>query len=283
MALHALNPTTGEEIERFEEFTWKQVDARLATTSKAFKDWRLTNFSERANRMRALSELLRRNKREYGRIMALEMGKPITEAIAESEKCAWACNFYAEKAESLLADEEVPTEAKRSFVRYEPLGPVLAVMPWNFPFWQVFRFAAPGLMAGNAGILKHASNVPGCAVAIEDVFRKADFSANIFRTLLIGSKHVEAVIENRLVMAATLTGSTPAGKSVARKCGDMLKKTVLELGGSDAYVVLEDADVEAAVNTCVTSRLINSGQSCIAAKRFVVVKSIRNRFEELFV
>jgi succinate-semialdehyde dehydrogenase / glutarate-semialdehyde dehydrogenase len=216
-------------------------------------------------------------------LMAQEMGKPVKDGRAEAEKCAWACDYYAENAEAFLRPEVIPTDASKSYVVFQPLGVVLAVMPWNFPFWQVFRFAAPALMAGNAGVLKHASNVPACALAIEDVFRTAGFPAHIFRTLLIGSKQVDAVIENPLVRAVTLTGSTPAGKSVAKKAGEMLKKTVLELGGSDAYVVLADADLEATVTTCVASRLINAGQSCIAAKRFIVPDSLRQRFEEGFV
>jgi succinate-semialdehyde dehydrogenase/glutarate-semialdehyde dehydrogenase len=215
--------------------------------------------------------------------MAQEMGKPIKDGRAEAEKCAWVCEYYAEQAETFLQPEIIPTDARKSFVTFQPIGVVLAVMPWNFPFWQVFRFAAPALMAGNTGVLKHASNVPGCALAIEEVFQQAGFPEHAFRTLLIGSKHVEAVIENPLVMAVTLTGSTPAGRAVARKAGEMIKKTVLELGGSDAYVVLEDADLEATAKTCVASRLINAGQSCIAAKRFVVVDPIRQRFEAAFV
>ncbi|MHA2496365.1 MAG: NAD-dependent succinate-semialdehyde dehydrogenase, partial [Candidatus Hodarchaeales archaeon] len=212
-----------------------------------------------------------------------EMGKPLADARGEVEKCAWVCDYYAENAESFLAPELVETDASKSFVAYQPLGVVLAVMPWNFPFWQVFRFAAPALMAGNAGVLKHASNVPASALAIEEVFLKAGFPKNLFRTLLIGSKQVAAVIENPLVKAVTLTGSTPAGKAVASKAGEMLKKTVLELGGSDPYIILEDANLEEAVGTCVASRLINAGQSCIAAKRFIVVASLVTAFEELFV
>jgi succinate-semialdehyde dehydrogenase/glutarate-semialdehyde dehydrogenase len=211
------------------------------------------------------------------------MGKPVRDGRAEAEKCAWVCEYYAENAEAFLQPEVIPTDARKSFVTFQPVGVVLAVMPWNFPFWQVFRFAAPALMAGNTGVLKHASNVPGCALAIEEVFRRAGFPDHAFRTLLIGSKAVEAVIEHPLVRAVTLTGSTPAGKAVASKAGAMIKKTVLELGGSDAYVVLEDADLEATVATCVASRLINAGQSCIAAKRFVVVEAVRSRFEDAFV
>ena len=215
--------------------------------------------------------------------MALEMGKPLKQGIAEAEKCALGCDYYAEHAEAHLAPEIVKTEATKSYVAFEPLGVVLAVMPWNFPFWQVFRFAAPALMAGNAGVLKHASNVPGCAMAIEEVFVQAGFPKGVFRTLLIGSRQVKAVIEHPLVSAVTLTGSTPAGKAVAAQAGAALKKTVLELGGSDPYIVLEDADLDYAVNTCATSRLINSGQSCVNAKRFIVVEPLVAAFTEKLV
>ncbi len=215
--------------------------------------------------------------------MAREMGKPVRDGIAEAQKCATGCDFYADNAERLLARETIATEARSSFVTFNPLGVVLAVMPWNFPFWQVFRFAAPGLMAGNAGVLKHASNVPGCALAIEDIFRRAGFPANLFRTLMIGNKRVDAVIEHPLVRAVTVTGSGAAGRAVAAKAGAMLKKTVLELGGSDPYLVLEDADLELAARVCAKGRLVNSGQSCIAAKRFIVVDAVRAKFEPLFV
>jgi len=211
------------------------------------------------------------------------MGKPVKDGRAEVEKCAWVCDFYAEQAAQFLLPEVVETEASRSFVTFQPLGVVLAVMPWNFPFWQVFRFAAPALMAGNAGVLKHASNVPGCALAIAEVFRRTGFPEHLFETLLIGSAQVDAVIEHPLVKAVTLTGSTPAGQAVASKAGAMVKKTVLELGGSDPYIILADADIEASVRTCAASRLINSGQSCIAAKRFIVVESIREQVEARFV
>jgi succinate-semialdehyde dehydrogenase/glutarate-semialdehyde dehydrogenase len=211
------------------------------------------------------------------------MGKILKEGRAEAEKCAWVCDYYAENAEGFLLDEVIKTDAAKSFVACRPLGVVLAVMPWNFPFWQVFRFAAPAIMAGNVGLLKHASNVPGCALAIENVFRKAGFPSGVFQTLLVGGPRVDSIIENPLVKAVTLTGSTPAGRAVAAKSGAMLKKTVLELGGSDPYVVLPDADIDAAVSTCVTSRLINAGQSCIAAKRFVVVDAVYDDFLERFV
>jgi len=283
MTIESLNPATGQPIKAYDEMTPDEVTAAIEQVHEAFLDWRRTDFSTRAELMRGAARILRESANEYARLMAEEMGKVLGEGRAEVEKCAWCCDFYAENAAAFMEPEEIETEASRSFVAYRPLGVILAVMPWNFPFWQVFRFAAPALMAGNVGILKHASNVPGCALAIEEVFRKAGFPENSFRTLLIGSSQVDAVIGNRRVKAVTLTGSTPAGRAVAGKAGDVLKKSVLELGGSDPYVVLEDADLEEAVTTCVTSRLINAGQSCIAAKRFVVVESIRESFETGYV
>jgi succinate-semialdehyde dehydrogenase/glutarate-semialdehyde dehydrogenase len=233
--------------------------------------------------MRGAARILRDRAREFGELMTVEMGKPIAGGVSEAEKCAWVCDYYAEHAEAFLANQEVEADAGRSFVTFRPIGVVLAVMPWNFPFWQVFRFAAPNLMAGNAGILKHASNVPGCALAIEAVFREAGFPEGLFGSLLIPGGRVAGVIEHPLVRAVTLTGSTPAGKAVAAKAGEALKKTVLELGGSDPYVILEDADLDSAAETCATARLINSGQSCIAAKRFIVVEAVREAFEERFL
>jgi succinate-semialdehyde dehydrogenase/glutarate-semialdehyde dehydrogenase len=233
--------------------------------------------------MRNAAAVLEERAGAYARLMAEEMGKPVRDGRAEARKCAWVCEHYAENAERFLADEPVETDARASFVAFRPLGVVLAVMPWNFPFWQVFRFAAPGLMAGNAGLLKHASNVPGCAQAIEEIFREAGFPEGLFRSLLVGSERVEALIEHPLVRAVTLTGSGPAGRAVAAAAGRKLKKTVLELGGSDPYLILEDADLDQAIETCVRSRLINSGQSCIAAKRFVVVEPVREAFERGFV
>jgi succinate-semialdehyde dehydrogenase/glutarate-semialdehyde dehydrogenase len=283
MTMKAINPATGETIRVYEETTPEEVRSILERSHEAFLSWRKTDFSERARRMKKASRILRDRGKEYAKLMAQEMGKPIRDGLAEVEKCAWVCDYYADHAETFLQPEGVETDARRSLVAFQPLGVVLAVMPWNFPFWQVFRFLAPGLMAGNAAVLKHASNVPGCALAIEEIFRKAGFPENLFRTLLVGSRQVDAIIENPRIVAVTLTGSTAAGRAVARKAGEMLKKTVLELGGSDPYVILEDADLEAAVTTCVNSRLINAGQSCIAAKRFVVVEPVRERFEELFV
>ena len=281
--MESINPATGEILQRYEEMSAEQVDAIVDRSSAAFERWRRTSFQERGNCLRRAAGVLRERAQEFARLMALEMGKPLSQGLAEIEKCAWGCEYYAEHAEAFLGREPIETEAARSFVHFEPLGVVLAVMPWNFPFWQVFRFAAPNLMAGNTGLLKHASNVFGCALAIEDVFRQAGLPEDVFRTLRIGSKRVDAVIEHRKLRAVTLTGSTLAGRAVARKAGEMLKKTVLELGGSDPYVVLEDADLEAAVESCVTSRLINGGQSCIAAKRFIVPPGIRDAFEERFI
>jgi succinate-semialdehyde dehydrogenase/glutarate-semialdehyde dehydrogenase len=283
MPLQSINPATGEALEAYEELTSKRTDDIIEGCQRAFLEWRRTPFSERSKLMKNAASILRQNSEKYARLMALEMGKVLREGRSEVEKCAWACDYYAENARAFLSPEEIRTDATRSFVTFRPLGVVLAVMPWNFPFWQVFRFASPALMAGNVGVLKHASNVPGCALAVENVFRMAGFPEGAFRTLLVGSARVESIIEHPLVRAVTLTGSTPAGRAVARKSGEMLKKTVLELGGSDAYVVLEDADLAEAVTACVTSRLINSGQSCIAAKRFIVVDRIRARFEALFV
>jgi len=281
--MKAINPATGELIRDYPEPSPEEVQKQIERTHEVFLSWKGTSFAHRSELMLKAAGVLCENREEYARLMTDEMGKPISQGRAEADKCAWVCDYYAENAQSFLAPEPVDTTASKSFVTYQPLGVVLAVMPWNFPFWQVFRFAAPALMAGNAGVLKHASNVPGCALAIEDVFQKAGFPNDLFKTLLIGSAKVDAVIEHPLVRAATLTGSTSAGRAVGRKAGEMLKKTVQELGGSDPYVVLEDADFEPAVEACVTARLINSGQSCINGKRFIVVESIRERFEEAFV
>jgi succinate-semialdehyde dehydrogenase/glutarate-semialdehyde dehydrogenase len=283
MPIEAINPATGRLIKTYTAAAGEEAAAIIEAVHEAFLSWRKVSFADRAAAMNNAARLLRENADEYAALMAREMGKPIKEGRAEAEKCAWVCQYYAENAQTFLKPQVIETGASESFVSFQPLGAVLAVMPWNFPFWQVFRFAAPALMAGNAGILKHASNVPGCALAIEEVFKNAGFPADVFRTLLIGGSDVAAVIENPRVMAVTLTGGTPAGKAVAAKAGAMLKKTVLELGGSDPYIVLKDASLEETVNACVISRLINSGQSCIAAKRFIVVDSIRKEFEERFV
>jgi succinate-semialdehyde dehydrogenase/glutarate-semialdehyde dehydrogenase len=280
MPITSVNPATGKTIKTYDEHTPEQAKAIVEQAHDAWCSWRKTSFVERAERMRRAAEVLRERKSEFARLMAEEMGKPLKQGIAEAEKCAWNCDYYADNAESHLANEPVKTEASKSYVAFDSLGVVLAVMPWNFPFWQVIRFAAPALMAGNVGVLKHASNVPGCALAIEEISRDAGFPENVFRTLLIGSKQVQAIIEHPLVRAVTLTGSTPAGQAVAAQAGAVLKKTVLELGGSDAYMVLEDADLDLAAQTCVSSRLLNSGQSCINAKRFVVVEPVLAQFTE---
>jgi succinate-semialdehyde dehydrogenase / glutarate-semialdehyde dehydrogenase len=281
--IQSVNPATGEGVATYEETTPEAANGIIESVHEVFLEWRRRPFAERSAPMRRAAGILRDNAGDYARLMAREMGKPVKEGAAEVRKCATVCDFYAENAERFLAPEPVATEARKSFVAFNPLGVVLAVMPWNFPFWQVFRFAAPGLMAGNAAVLKHASNVPGCALAIEEIFREAGFPANLFRTLIVGSARVEAILEHPLVRAATLTGSGPAGRAIARKAGELLKKTVLELGGSDPYLILEDADLELAAKVCARGRLINGGQSCIAAKRFLVVEKIRRRFEELFI
>jgi len=283
VTIQSINPADGKLLAEYQEMSPVEVRATIDRCREAWESWRLTRVQDRQTHMKRAALILRRRAREYGELMAREMGKPVRDGAAEAEKCAWVCEYYADHAESFLQPETVRTDATRSYVVFQPLGIILAVMPWNFPFWQVFRFAAPALMAGNVGLLKHASNVPGCALAIESVFRDAGFPGNAFRTLLIGSRQVDAVIENPLVRAVTLTGSTPAGRAVARKAGEVLKKSVLELGGSDPYLILQDADLDAAAETCVFSRLINSGQSCIAAKRFIVVEKVRLEFERLFV
>src|SRR2546422_7239717 len=283
MSIQSVNPATGDVVETYEETSPKEIERILAGAQAAFAEWRNTPFTARARSMRNAAEMLKKRRTDFARLMTLEMGKPIVQAEAEVDKCAWTCEFFAEHAEGFLAEQPRETDASRSYVRFDPLGPVLAVMPWNFPFWQVFRFAAPALMAGNAAVLKHASNVPGCALASEEISREADFPENLFRTLMIGSKQVEPVIEHPLVRAVTLTGSGPAGRKVGSKAAAMLKKSVLELGGSDPYLVLEDADLDLAATVFTKGRLGKSGQSCIAAKRFIVVNEVRREFEQRFV
>ena len=276
--MQSINPANGEKIRQYDEHSWQDVEKRLETAGSCFSSWRRTTFSERAAKMKKAAGILSERASEFGALMTNEMGKPISAGRKEAEKCAWVCDYYADNAERFLACEEVDTDAKFSFVSFQPLGPVLAVMPWNFPFWQVFRFAAPALMAGSVGVLKHASNVPGCALAIESVFRDAGFPEGCFTTLMIGSKLVDQVIAHENVVAVTLTGSTPAGQAVASSAGKALKKTVLELGGSDPYVILDDADIEQAASTCAASRMINNGQSCIAAKRFIATDKVHDAF-----
>jgi succinate-semialdehyde dehydrogenase/glutarate-semialdehyde dehydrogenase len=283
MPIASVNPTTGETIATYDELTAEATADAIEQAHDTWQTWRATPFAARARLMKKAAAILRERKSNLATLMATEMGKPVKQGIAEAEKCAWVCDYYADMAELQLAPEAIKTEGTKSYVAFEPLGVVLAIMPWNFPLWQVYRFAAPALMAGNVGVLKHASNVPGCAVAIQEIFTQAGFPHGAFRSLLIGSRQVPAVIKHPLVRAVTLTGSTPAGKDVAAKAGAALKKTVLELGGSDAYVVLEDADLDHAVQMCVSSRLINSGQSCIAAKRFIVVEPVLAAFTDKFV
>jgi len=280
--IKSINPTTGETLKKYDAYSEKGTESIINAVDKGWHHWRNTSFLYRAQLMQNLSSLLRSKKEELAHLMALEMGKVKNEGIGEIEKCAWVCDYYAQNAELFLENESIETEAKNSFVSYQPLGTILAVMPWNFPFWQVFRFAAPTIMAGNAAVLKHASNVPGCALAIEELFREAGFSENIFRTLLIQSDKVERVIQHPAIKGVSLTGSTPAGKSVAAIAGHELKKCVLELGGSDPYIILEDADLEDAAKKCAAGRLLNAGQSCIGAKRFIIVENAYAEFLEHF-
>lgn len=280
MAIASINPATGETIQTFEPLTDQEVEQRIAKAQAAFEAYRLIDLKSRSHWLNQAAQILEDEQRRFGEIMTLEMGKPIKSAIAEVKKSAWVCRFYAEKAEEFLSDKVVETDASRSYVSYQPLGVVLAVMPWNFPFWQVFRFAAPALMAGNVGLLKHASNVPQCALAIEEIFSRAGFPTGVFQTLLVGASQVSAIVEDDRVKAATLTGSEAAGASLAAAAGRQIKKTVLELGGSDPFIVLESADLDAAVDTAVTARMLNNGQSCIAAKRFIVAESIAETFEK---
>ncbi len=280
--METINPATGERLKTFDTWNEQRVEATLANAATANPAWQATSFAERARLLRNAAVELRNNTEYYAGIITLEMGKIVREARAEIEKCAWGCEFYAEHAETFLRDEIIQTDASSSYVSYPPLGTVLAVMPWNFPFWQVFRFAAPSLMAGNTALLKHASNVPQCALAIEEIFRHARFPKGVFQTLMITAAQAEKIIADPRIHAVTLTGSEAAGRKVAAAAGAALKKTVLELGGSDAFVVLADADLEQAVNIGISSRFLNGGQSCIAAKRFVLVESIAEAFIERF-
>jgi len=281
--MKSINPATGKTLDEFEELTDSELDACLERAARAFEYQRLTTFAERARRMSRAADILESEKHDLGKLMTLEMGKPLRSAADEAAKCAWVCRHYAEHAQALLADEDVRTEAARSYVAYQPLGVVLAVMPWNFPFWQVFRFAAPALMAGNVAVLKHASNVPQCALAISDVLRRAGFDCDEFQTLLIASSRVSGVIRDPRIAAVTITGSEQAGSEVASVAGKFIKKTVLELGGSDPFIVMPSADLDTAAKVAVKARMVNNGESCIAAKRFIVHERIAAEFEKRFV
>lgn len=282
MPIQAINPVNGKLIQSYKSLSNAEVESKIQLAHTTFEQWKNTTIVHRAERMLKAAALLRDRKETLATLITREMGKPINESKAEIEKCAWVCDYYAVHTANFLEDKQIETDASTSFVRYQPLGVVLAVMPWNFPFWQVFRFAAPALMAGNGGLLKHASNVPGCALAIEAIFKDAGFPEALFSTLLIPSGMVEAVVAHDLVKAVTLTGSGPAGSAVAATAGKYIKKSVLELGGSDAYLILEDADLDHAAQVCTNSRLLNTGQSCIGAKRFVVLEEVYEQFLEQF-
>jgi succinate-semialdehyde dehydrogenase / glutarate-semialdehyde dehydrogenase len=283
VAISTVNPTTGEEIKTFEALSEGEIDEKIQRAADTFRDYRKTSLAERSEMMMRAARILEDEAEEFGRLMTSEMGKTLAAATTEAKKCARGCRYYAENAERFLADEEAELKGARAFVRYDPLGPILAVMPWNFPFWQVFRFVAPALMAGNVGLLKHASNVPQCALAIEDIVHRAGFPEGAFQALLIGSGQVQAVIDDPRVRAVTLTGSEGAGRSVGAEAGEQIKPSVLELGGSDPFIVMPSADLEKAVSTAVTSRTLNNGQSCINAKRIIVHQEIADEFERRFV
>jgi succinate-semialdehyde dehydrogenase/glutarate-semialdehyde dehydrogenase len=283
MSIQSINPVNGETIRSYTPDSEETINYKIEQAQQVWPDWRSTPFSEKSTLLNQAAKVLRERKTEFSLLMALEMGKPLKDGLGEVEKCAAVCEYYAANGESYLKDQQVETEASKSFISFQPLGIVLAIMPWNFPFWQVFRFLAPGLMAGNCGLLKHASNVPGCAQAIESVMLQAGFPKHVFQTLLIDSKATKHIIAHPLVKAVTITGSTDAGMKVAEQAGSLLKKSVLELGGSDPYLILEDADLELAAEVCAQSRLINNGQSCIAAKRFIVVESREKEFTERFL
>jgi len=283
MAIATVNPATGQLLKTFEPLSAALIETKLALAADTFPHFRRLAFAARAAMMNKAADILERDKEDLARLMTTEMGKTFRSAVDEAVKCAWACRYYAENAERFLADEEVATTAKRSYVKYQPVGVVLAIMPWNFPFWQVFRFIAPGLMAGNVGLLKHASNVPQCALRIEEILRRAGFPEGAFQTLLIGADQVEAILSDPRVAAATLTGSEGAGVEVGVAAAKRVKKVVLELGGSDPFIVMPSADLDLAVDTAVKARTVNNGQSCIAAKRFIIGNEIAEKFESAFV
>lgn len=281
--MKTIDPATEDTLRQYDKMDQSELEKIVDRAVAAQKMWRETTFDERSGLLHDVADQLEKSKEEYSELMAHEMGKPLSQGIAEIEKCSWVCDYYADNARQFLENKDIKTDASRSYVTYNPLGTVLSIMPWNFPFWQLYRFAAPALMAGNAAILKHASNVPGCAKAIEEVMHRGGIPEDLFRTVIVDSDHIQPVIDHPGVAAVTLTGSTPAGKAVASQAGGSLKKTVLELGGSDPYLIFRDADIEQAAETCVTSRLINSGQSCIAAKRFIVVEDVFEEFLDKFV
>ena len=283
MPLESINPATGELVQSYTEHSPFEVSQLLDDVSSAYVSWRETDFATRAGLFQTMARLLRDRQENLVSLMATEMGKTLREGRAEVEKCAAGCEFYAREAEGFLTPQMVETAASKSYIAFRPLGPILGIMPWNFPLWQVFRFGAPALMAGNVGVLKHAPSTTGCSMAIQELFREAGFPPNVFRSVVVANERVASIIADERIAAVTLTGSTRAGESVASEAGAVLKKTVLELGGSDPYLVLKDADLEATVEACVTSRLINCGQSCIAAKRMIVVAEIREEFERRFV
>lgn len=282
MAIASINPATGETFATFQPLSAEELEQKLRMAQCAFREHRRSSYAERARALNAAANILEDESERFGCLMTQEMGKTLGSAIAEAKKCATACRYYAEHGERHLADEVIPSNASRSFVRYQPLGPVLAIMPWNFPFWQVFRFAAPALMAGNVGLLKHASNVPQCGLAIEEILSRAGFPRGVFQTLLIEANRVETLLDDGRVAAATLTGSEPAGRCVASRAGKNIKKAVLELGGSDPFIVMPSTDIDSTVKAAVGARTINNGQSCIAAKRFIIAESIYEEFESRF-
>lgn len=280
--MKTINPATGAVLEEYKEMDMEEIGSIIRRANEEQKEWKEKTFNVRAGYLRKVAEILKERKHDLADLMAKEMGKPLAQGVGEAEKCAWVCEYYAENAEAFLEDDVIETDASKSYVTFNPLGVVLAIMPWNFPFWQLFRFAAPALMAGNGAILKHSANTTGCALEIEKIIHEAGIPKDLFRTIVRDKTGMKEVIQHKGIAAVTLTGSTRAGKAVAAQAGETLKKTVLELGGSDPYVILEDADIKKAAETCATSRLINSGQSCIAAKRFVVHDKVYDEFVEEF-
>jgi len=283
MNFKSINPYNGSQLASYIPISEQELEKKLNHSALAYKEWKNKTISHRTELLKSASEILEKNKLEYAKAITQEMGKPITEAIAEVEKCAWVCDFYVNHAENFLEDEVIETDASKSYVRHDPIGSVLAIMPWNFPFWQVFRFAAPTLTAGNTALLKHAPNVFGCAKLIEKIFLEAGYPNGVFQNLIVHHDQSERIIAHESVKAVSLTGSENAGKAVAQLAGKYLKKSLLELGGSNAFIVLEDADVELAVNTAVNARMMNTGQSCIAAKRFIIIDTLYDTFVNEFI